>query len=120
MNIHYLNKFSLVTYNLHNGNVTFKKIKKNNEEVTNDIINKNNSFNQENELDQNNVSFNSEPINKEYWVIKNKNNKFKILIKSQDLEITTLMYIKAGPFSTLEDAKEMLNIITKWGYSDVI
>lgn len=117
MDVKYLNNFNIISYNLHNGNVTFKSLKKLNDQLIK--VSKNEDDNNF-LLNASKSSYNTIPIKKEYWVIKNKKNEFKILIKTENIEIETLMYVKAGPFFTLEEAKNALNIITNWRYSDVI
>ena len=112
MNKKYLNKFNLISYNLHNGNVSYKILKNGGEEEEVQTTAE--------EEDNNYYRFIIEDIPKEYWVIKNKNNKFKILIKSQDIEINSLIYIKAGPFSSIEAAKDALTILSNWRFGDVI
>lgn len=112
MNKQYLNKFNLISYNLHNGNVSYKILKNGSFEDVTPV--------ETEEDDDNLYKFIIEDIPKEYWVVKNKNNKFKILIKSQNIEINSLIYIKAGPFSSIDAAKDALTILSNWRFGDVI
>ena len=112
MSKYYLNNFNLISYNLHNGNVNFKTLK------NGDFIKINEK--EEEEDDNTPFKFIIEDIPKEYWVVKNKDNEFKILIKSQNIEINTTIHIKAGPFSTIEGAKDALIILSNWRFADVI
>ena len=113
MNKVYLNKFDLISYNLHNGNVIFKTLK-------NGVFSDVDESPEEDEDNDRKYKFIIEDLPKEYWIVKNKDNKFKILIKSQNIEINSTIHIKAGPFSTIDDARDALLILSNWSFADVI
>ena len=114
MNKFYLNKFELISYNLHNGNIDCKNLKNTNYNKQED------SQVTSTATTSKKYKFTVNNIPKEYWVIKNKNNEFKILVKSQDIEISTTIFIKAGPFSTIKDARDALIILSNWRFANVI
>lgn len=112
-----LNGFGLITYNLHNGDLNFKEL----------IIKNLNKTEQKNETKKIKKLILKIPKKDqyEYWVIKGylkrsdgkedfNYNKFKLMIIQKNQELTQNIYIKVGPFATLEDGQKALKILSEW------
>jgi len=111
-------EFGLISYNLRNGNLKYQKIFKESDNI-NFIEDQNND--QEN--DQNDIKpiiNENDQIIKEYWIIKNNKNIFQIIISDTDFIIDSLNFVKSGPFFSLDEAKNVLDLLNHWNYAHII